>query len=320
MSEDGATFAEGALEAMLELIDEGALLFEANGNVCVAASRRAASILGMSEEAILGRPRDEVLTGLSAADEVTVRAIAELRDASEEDSLERTVTLRMSSGRTFDWASTPVFVGEALAGRLDVLTERTTEQQLREALAEARAKLAETALLDELTGLVNRRYFAQQIDREHRRAQRAWTSYAIARIDVDGMKTLNDELGTEEGDRLLRRLGEELKAPRREYDLVGRWENDELVMLLPGIDEQAVKAVVGRSIAAMRDAARALTGREVTFCTGIALWVPPSMVSAEDIVTRAGTALEAAKLMGPGSMEVDATPGNWDWKDDPPQV
>src|SRR5439155_25636056 len=94
-----------------------------------------------------------------------------------------------------------------------------------------------------------------------------------------------------------------------------RWEDDELILLLPGIDVRAVKAVLKRSLGAMRDAARAVTGREVTFCAGVALWIPPSVETAADIVSRAGTALAAAKLMGRGSMEIDAS--TVEWKDEP---
>ena len=263
---------------------------------------------------MLGRSRDELLTVVSAADEDAARAIAALRDASEDEVLERTVTFKGEPRRTIDWATSLMGVHDRIVGRLDVLTDRTAERQLREELARMREQMAATAMQDELTGLVNRRYFAQQMDREHRRAQRAWASYAVALIDVDGMKALNEELGVDAGDRLLCRLGEELKAPRREYDLVARWGGDELVMLLPGIDEQAVRAVVGRSLSRMSEAARELTGQPVTFCTGVALWVPTSVATAEEMVTRAATALEAAKLMGPGSVEVDAV--MVDWKDE----
>ncbi|MEZ4315766.1 MAG: GGDEF domain-containing protein, partial [Polyangiaceae bacterium] len=177
------------------------------------------------------------------------------------------------------------------------------------------ARMAQTSILDDLTGLSNRKHFESEVDREHRRSQRSWASYAVARIDVDGMAQLNADIGEEAGDTLLRRTGEVLKAARREYDLVARWENDELIVLLPGIDERAVKAVLARSIAAMRDAAREVAAREVTFSAGVAVWIPPSVESSEEVLQRAATALQAAQLLGRGHVEIDAR--MIEWKDDP---
>jgi diguanylate cyclase (GGDEF)-like protein len=215
------------------------------------------------------------------------------------------------------WVSAPVRWSGHEVGRVDVLTDRSGERQLSDALERARARVAEISLTDDVTGLANRKHFESEIDREHRRSQRAWTSYAVARIDVDGMAALNEALGKTDGDRLLRRLSQELKAARREYDLVARWENDELVVLLPGVDGQSVKGVLSRSIAAMREVAVELTKREVTFCVGVALWTPPSVETANDIVERAGTALQAAQLMGPSTVEIDER--RVEWKDDLPE-
>ncbi|MEZ4308690.1 MAG: hypothetical protein R3F14_11650 [Polyangiaceae bacterium] len=85
--------------------------------------------------------------------------------------------------------------------------------------------------------------------------------------------------------------------------------------MLPGIDERAVKAVLARSIAAMRDAAREVAAREVTFSAGVAVWIPPSVESSEEVLQRAATALRAAQLLGRGHVEIDAR--MIEWKDDP---
>jgi diguanylate cyclase (GGDEF)-like protein len=310
MSEEGASPTERALTAVLDLVDHGALLFQGNGLVCVRASARAVELLGLPRDAILGRPRAQLVAVIAAGDEASARALQGLASVGPSETRREAITLRTEPPRFVEWATAPA--GDAASpGRVDVLLDRTTERALREELARLQTKMAETALVDEVTGLANRRHFESEIDREHRRSQRAWASYAIARIDVDGMGKLNEELGRDVGDKLLRRVGEELKVARREYDLVARWEDDELVVLLPGIDVPAVKGVLARSLGAMRDAARSLAGREVTFCAGVALWIPPSLETAGDIVTRAGTALTAAKLMGSSNLEIDASLAEW---------
>ncbi len=310
MSEEGASPTERALTAVLDLADNGALLFQGGGLVCVRASARAAELIGLPRDAILGRPRAELVAAIAAGDDASARALGELAQVGSAETRREVVTLRAEPPRFVEWATAPAGDG-ATPGRVDVLIDRTAERALREEVARLLSKMAETALVDEVTGLANRRHFEAEIDREHRRSQRAWASYAIARVDVDGMGKLNDELGRDVADKLLRRVGEELKVARREYDLVARWEDDELVVLLPGIDVPAVKGVLARSLGAMRDAAQALAGREVTFCTGVALWIPPSTETAVDILTRAGTALTAAKLMGPGHLEIDASLAEW---------
>lgn len=317
MSEGNGTFAESALAAMLELLDEGALLFEGEALVCLSASKRAGELLGVPPDLLVGRARSELISAVAAEGPAALPALAGLLGAANGETVRAAIALAGEPPRIVDWASAPLLRDGRTIGRIDVLVDRTHQRQLEQALEIAREKMASISLVDELTGLANRRHFENEIDREHRRSQRAWSSYAIARIDIDGMAALNAELGHGMGDRLLRRLGEELKSARREYDLVARWEQDELIVLLPGIDGPSVKAVLSRSIAAMRDVAGELTGRDVTFCTGVALWIPPSVETANDIVARAGTALQAAQLMGAGTTEIDAS--SVEWKDEPPR-
>lgn len=309
MSEEGGSPAERALSALLERLGQGALHFEGERLTCVTASPRAAELLGVPRETLLAKPRADVLAAIGATDDLTMRALESLRAVGPAETRKETVTIGAPSGCELEWITAP-----AGSGRMDLLIDRTNERALRQEIARLQARIAETTLVDDLTGLSNRRHFEAETDREHRRSQRAWASYAIARIDVDGMAKINADLGRDTGDKLLRRIGEELRAARREYDLVARWEGDELIVLLPGIDASAVKAVLARSLGAMRDAGQAITGREVTFCAGVALWIPPSVEAASDIVSRSGTALEAAKLSGAGTVEIDDS--MVDWRDD----
>lgn len=310
MAEGSPPFAESALAALLGALDEGALVFEGERLTCRFVSRRAAEILGAAD--LAGRTRDDILAALPCGDDASARAVAALRVTSPDEIRRETLAIRSEPPRLVEWSSSPVAAG----GRVDLLVDRTVEALLREELERAYARMAETSIIDELTGLINRKHLENEIDREHRRSQRGYAPYAIARIDVDGMGKINDELGRDAGDRLLRRVGEVLRKARREYDLVARWDADELAVLLPGIDDRSIKVVLGRSLAAMRDAAREVCGREVTFCAGVAVWIPPSIEVADEVLARAATALRVAKRIGQGHLEIDAR--QVEWKDDAP--
>jgi diguanylate cyclase (GGDEF)-like protein len=316
MADGNAPFAESALAALLHFLDDGALVFEGEGHACREVSARAAEILGLGREALLGRSRDDVLAAIAPGDDATARAIAALRVAGEDEARREMLAIKGDPPRLVEWSTAPIERDGRVVGRIELLTDRTVEALLREELERVYVKMAETSIIDDVTGLSNRKHFENEIDREHRRSQRAYSSYAVARIDVDGMGRINDELGRDAGDRLLRRAGEVLKAARREYDLVARWENDELAVLLPGIDARSVKVVLARSLGAMRDAAHEVCDREVTFCAGVAVWIPPSIEAADEVVTRSITALRVAKVVGPGHVEIDAR--QVEWKDDPP--
>jgi diguanylate cyclase (GGDEF)-like protein len=299
--------AERALAALVDAIDEAVLLFDA-GLRCRAAGGRVAALFGVDPPELLGLPRAEVLRRLSrAADDP---AAFEAAIAAAAIGPQRVEVVRPEP-RVLVWTAQPLIEGGAAAGAMDLARDVTRELAAERRADEAARALSAAATLDPTTGLMNRRQFLHELDREHRRAQRAWDSYAIARVDVDRMKALNVAQGRGAGDALLRRLGEELRAARREYDVVARWESDEFVVCLPGVDAKAATVVVQRALMNMRERAREATGQSVTMSAGIAVWIPPSGDGPEDVIRRAGDALEAARIKGPSSILVDAGGGRW---------
>ncbi|MEZ4308689.1 MAG: diguanylate cyclase [Polyangiaceae bacterium] len=214
MSDGQPSFADRALAAMLELLHEGALLFEGDALTCRFASARAADILGVPAGSLTGRTRDDLLASVTPADEATARALAALRASQPGERRRETVALQGRPRPRPRVEHRPARPGRPFRGRIDILADRTVEALLRVELDRAYARMAQTSILDDLTGLSNRKHFESEVDREHRRSQRSWASYAVARIDVDGMAQLNADIGEEAGDTLLRRTGEVLARPR----------------------------------------------------------------------------------------------------------
>jgi diguanylate cyclase (GGDEF)-like protein len=114
-------------------------------------------------------------------------------------------------------------------------------------LARRRAKeFAEVALVDPLTGVLNRRGFTEAVERELDRARRHEHSFALAFVDVRGLKTVNDTEGHLAGDELLRETASLLRESARAHDFVGRLGGDEMGLLLVEQSADSPAVVVSR--------------------------------------------------------------------------
>jgi diguanylate cyclase (GGDEF)-like protein/PAS domain S-box-containing protein len=122
-------------------------------------------------------------------------------------------------------------------------THREQERQIRELEAENQ-KLDQLAIRDPLTGLYNRRFFDESLNREWQRFQRSGEAFTVTIMDVDAFKSINDQHGHETGDQALQQVGTALRATLRVSDLVARVGGDEFAALLPGTDIEHSKPVI----------------------------------------------------------------------------
>ena len=283
---------------------------------CKAAGRRVAELIGADARSLIGLHRSELVERIAAlatsADSVRALHDEGLRGGS---TVADPIEIAGDHPRTLVWTSVPIEDRAGSVGRIDILRDVTRERRAEQDSAEMARRLSLASIVDELTGLMNRRRFEEECQREHRRSQRGWAPYALARIDIDGMGHINAAHGRDKGDELLCRVAEELKATRREYDLVARFDDDELVILLPGCDARAAKKVLRRALAAAAAKGRAILGAAMTLSTGVAVWTPPSGELPIDLVERAGVALAAARAKAPGSLKIDTETA--EWKDEP---
>jgi diguanylate cyclase (GGDEF)-like protein len=168
------------------------------------------------------------------------------------------------------------------------------------ALAMANFRLRETLQVqstrDPLTGLFNRRYMEESLERELHRAGREESALSLLILDLDNFKRFNDRLGHAAGDTLLRSLGEFLLAQVRREDIPCRYGGEEFVVILP----KATKQDAYRRAESLREEARAQWvpyGPGVTVSIGVAGY-PEDAATTRSLLDSADAALYRAKAEG----------------------
>ena len=107
-----------------------------------------------------------------------------------------------------------------------------------------RETLQHQSIRDPLTGLFNRRYMDETLERERQRAARSDTSLGVIMLDIDHFKKFNDMFGHEAGDTVLEELGVLLKNHVRGSDIACRYGGEEFVLILP---ESPLEIVIERA-------------------------------------------------------------------------
>lgn len=114
------------------------------------------------------------------------------------------------------------------------------------------AEKHQMATHDELTGLYNRRAIVAAGKREIEVAQRLGRPLAVAYIDIDHFKKINDQLGHDAGDHVITDIGHILKETCRNIDIVGRYGGEEFCIIFPGMDREGVTMLAERLLGEVR--------------------------------------------------------------------
>lgn len=171
---------------------------------------------------------------------------------------------------------------------------RLAGQYLHQEIAGRRSEAL--SLRDPLTGLANRRLLDQVIDR----ALSQGTQTALAVVDLDDFKAINDGIGYEAGDAVLKQLASVLEQACRRQDVVARFGGDEFVVVLPGASSATAERVLNRLLERLRD--HRWEGlpepTRLTASVGVTVWDPGTVDVGDDLIARAGEALRRAKQRG----------------------
>lgn len=195
--------------------------------------------------------------------------------------------------------------GELIAGsdppRVLGTVHDITERKALEAL------LAHRASHDALTGLPNRALFTDRLEQSLLRAQRVEQNVAVLFLDLNGFKHVNDTLGHDAGDELLRAVGTRLGPCLRPHDTLARLGGDEFTLLLDGVDEEGAILVAERIAAGLRTPF-IVEGQEfrISASIGIALGMAGKNHAGE-LLRMADLAMYEAKRAGKGLYQLYET-------------
>ncbi|MDZ4278507.1 MAG: GGDEF domain-containing protein [Dehalococcoidia bacterium] len=179
---------------------------------------------------------------------------------------------------------------------------------MAEAVETLHARVSDLAIRDELTGLHNRRYAVEALEREVSQARRSGRSLGLIILDVDGLKAINDQFGHAAGDDALRRVARAMRNAARAGDLPVRFGGDEFLLVLPDCDGAALRVVLDR----IEREIEKLGARNPGDATPVHLTVSAggTVVKGDDtidaVIQRADLALYEAKRAGRSQTRVAA--------------
>ena len=293
---------EAQYRLLLETIADAIVVVD-NDNRVTYVNPRACGVFGMPAERLMGASFEE--GGIfGRIGDLCVKA------AKESGKWEGSHVIENREGeRVFNMYLTrfsPIFTRErSRVGTMVVLEDITREEMLHRKLAaqaenlerivkektrelqEANAKLEILARTDSLTGLPNRRTFEEILRIELQRASRYRHSTGVIMVDVDDFKQVNDRLGHQTGDLVLKYVASILSKSVRASDTVARWGGDEFILLLPQAGQGECTAVsrrIGENLLIENASTEVIPGLGVGLSVG---WSTATQGNAEDLVASA---------------------------------
>ena len=183
-----------------------------------------------------------------------------------------------------------------MGGYVNSLRHRLSDSNRQLKLAFDR--IEQIAIRDELTGLFNRRFLLDLLERERSRAKRLGTTFSVCLFDLDHFKSINDTHGHAMGDEVLKRFARLGDSGLRAVDAFGRYGGEEFLLVLPDTGREGARASAERIRAAFEkaDVPQMPADRRLTVTVGIATARPNEEVEA--LLGRADAALYAGKAAG----------------------
>ena len=292
---------------LFEAAQDGILILDAETGAITDVNPFLIKMLGYSREELVGKQLWQVGTFQDIEASQAAFAALQKNEYIRYDEL----PLRAKTGKLIDveFVSNIYWVGKEKVIQCNIrdITER---KQAQDALLKSQALLREQSVRDHLTGLFNRRYMEETLQRELLRAARKQISLGVIMLDLDNLKQFNDTWGHAAGDEILAALGSLLLRQVRGEDIACRYGGDEFILILPDVS-QAVTRERAESIC---EQAKQLclpfdghTLAAVTLSLGVATF-PGHGVTSIGLLRAADAALYRAKHEGRNRVVVADSP------------
>lgn len=290
LTEKALRESERRYQIMAEASPVGIFRLDPEGRIC-HVNKKWREVSGLMLSEVLGQSWD---IPVHKDDQPGARDIWQVA-VRERRAFKVECRFRMPTGRT-TWVfcqAEPIFgVQGELEGYIgsvtDISRRKRTEEEIRQ-----------LAYYDTLTGLPNRSFFLEQLDRAMSTAKRNEKHVALLFCDLDEFKDINDSLGHDKGDLLLIAIGERLSGCIRRGDTLCRLGGDEFVLLLPSVDSDREAVSVARKIQRAMKKSFDLEGQEVFTTTSIGIAVhPEDGGDVQTLLKHADMAMYAAKGEG----------------------
>ena len=279
--------SEERYRGIVETANEGIVLLDDDDRITFV-NQQACEMFGSGSADLLGHPLTELLNEdqMASAAHRSARRRQGVREVFESH-------LRRRDGQEV-WALTsasPIFdVNRRYSGSIGLYTDVTDRKRAEEALAHQ-------ALHDGLTSLPNRTLLHEHLQQAILTARRDGSGLALAMLDLDRFKEINDAFGHHYGDLLLRQLGVRLQATLRASDTIARLGGDEFAVILPSArSRQDAELAAGKILLALRERFQLdeHVAAEVGASVGLVLY-PGHGDDADTLLRRADVAMYVAK-------------------------
>ena len=282
---------------LFEAAQDGILILDARTGAITDVNPFLIKMLGYSREEFIQKKLWEV--GAFQDIEASREAFKALQ--MDEYIRYEDLPLRAKNGKLVDveFVSNVYVVGDESVIQCNIrdITER---KQAEDALLKSQALLQEQSVRDHLTGLFNRRYMEETLERELLRASRKQLTLGIIMLDVDNLKQLNDSWGHAAGDMILRELSNLLFKHIRGEDIPCRYGGDEFILILPDASGEVTRTRAELICDHARYIHLQYEGQSltpVTLSLGVAIF-PEHGVTSTEILRMVDAALYRAKSEG----------------------
>jgi diguanylate cyclase (GGDEF)-like protein len=163
---------------------------------------------------------------------------------------------------------------------------------------EAESRLKRMALIDDLTGLPNRRLLADRLSQSITKAQRDLSLVALLHIDLDAFKLVNDNFGHDTGDLVLAKVAQRLRMRYRQSDTLARTAGDEFSLILDNIQDRGDALKAAQSVLDSLKDPFAVNGHSVQVTGSVGISIFPDARDYGQLLQQADCAMYAAKRNG----------------------